>query len=66
MLLVAIAALILLVFITICVLGVILSIGRSLLGKPRPLPKRAYWDPNHPRYREAHTVYFTADPPPQG
>lgn len=45
--------------------SIILNIVRSLRGKPRPLPKRAYWDPSHPRYREAHTVYLSTEPPAQ-
>lgn len=48
------------------VAGVILNIIRALRGKARPLPKRAYWDPSHPRYREAHTVYISTEPPSQG
>ena len=66
MLVIAAIALTLLAFVITCVLGIILNIVRSMLGKPRPLPKRAYWDPNHPRYREAHTIYFPADPPSRG
>lgn len=42
--------------------GVILNIIRAARGKARPLPKRAYWDPSHPRYREAHTVYIATEP----
>lgn len=42
--------------------GVILNIIRAARGKARPLPKRAYWDPGHPRYREAHTVYTATEP----
>ena len=47
------------------IIGIILNIVRALRGKPRPLPKRAYWDPSHPRYREAHTVYLSTEPPAQ-
>ena len=53
-------------FVIAAVAGVILNIIRALRGKPRPLPKRAYWDPSHPRYREAHTVYLSTEPPAQG
>ena len=53
-------------FVIAAVVGVILNIIRALRGKPRPLPKRAYWDPSHPRYREAHTVYLSTEPPAQG
>lgn len=58
-----------LIFLTITALviaaiaGVILNIIRAIRGKARPLPKRAYWDPSHPRYREAHTVYLSTEPP---
>nr|DAX78995.1 MAG TPA: hypothetical protein [Caudoviricetes sp.] len=61
-----------LIFLTITALviaavaGVILNIIRAIRGKARPLPKRAYWDPSHPRYREAHTVYLSTEPPAQG
>lgn len=58
-------ALIFLAFVIAAVAGVILNIVRALRGKPRPLPKRAYWDPSHPRYREAHTVYLSTEPPAQ-
>lgn len=53
-------------FVITCIIGIILNIVRALRGKPRPLPKRAYWDPSHPRYREAHTVYLSTEPPAQG
>lgn len=53
-------------FVIAAVAGVILNVVRALRGKPRPLPKRAYWDPSHPRYREAHTVYLSTEPPAQG
>lgn len=53
-------------FVIAAVAGVILNVVRALRGKPRPLPKRAYWDPSHPRYREAHTVYLSTDPQAQG
>ena len=43
----------------VAIAGIILNIIRAARG---PLPKRAYWDPNHPRYREAHTVYIAAEP----
>jgi hypothetical protein len=55
-----------LLFVIAAVIGIILNIIRALRGKPRPLPKRAYWDPSHPRYREAHTVYLSTEPPAQG
>ena len=48
------------------VAGVILNMVRAARGKARPLPKRAYWDPSHPRYREAHTVYLPTEPSAQG
>jgi hypothetical protein len=53
-------------FVIAAVAGVILNIVRAARGKARPLPKRAYWDPSHPRYREAHAVYLSAEPPAQG
>lgn len=53
-------------FVIAAVAGVILNIVRALRGKPRPLPKRAYWDPSHPRYREAHAVYISTEPPARG
>ena len=55
-----------LLFVIAAIIGIILNIVRALRGKPRPLPKRAYWDPSHPRYREAHTVYISTEPPAQG
>lgn len=55
-----------LLFVIAATIGIILNIVRALRGKPRPLPKRAYWDPSHPRYREAHTVYLSTEPPAQG
>lgn len=54
-----------LLFVIAAITGIILNIVRALRGKPRPLPKRAYWDPSHPRYREAHTVYLATEPPTQ-
>lgn len=48
------------------VAGFILNIVLALRGETRPPPKRAYWDPSHPRYREAHTVYISTEPPAQG
>lgn len=53
-------------FVIAAVAGVILNIVRAIRGKARPLPKRAYWDPSHPRYREAHTIYLSTEPPAQG
>lgn len=53
-------------FVIAAISGVILNIVRALRGKARPLPKRAYWDPSHPRYREAHTVYLSTERPDQG
>ena len=57
------AAFVIAAFVIAAVAGVILNIVRALLGKPCPPPKRAYWDPSHPRYHEAHTVYLSAEPP---
>lgn len=54
-----------LIFVIAAVAGVILNMVRAARGKARPLPKRAYWDPSHPRYREAHTVYLSTEPPAQ-
>jgi hypothetical protein len=54
-----------LLFVIAAMLGIILNIIRAARGKARPLPKRAYWDPSHPRYREAHTVYLSTEPPAQ-
>ena len=55
-----------LLFVIAATLGIILNIVRAARGMARPLPKRAYWDPSHPRYREAHTVYLSTEPPAQG
>ena len=52
-------------FVIAAVIGIILNMVRAARGKARPLPKRAYWDPSHPRYREAHTVYLSTEPPAQ-
>lgn len=52
-------------FVIAAVAGVVLNMVRAARGKARPLPKRAYWDPSHPRYREAHTVYLSTEPPAQ-
>lgn len=52
-------------FVIAAIIGIILNMVRSARGKARPLPKRAYWDPSHPRYREAHTVYLSTEPPAQ-
>ena len=52
-------------FVIAAVAGVILNMVRAARGKACPLPKRAYWDPSHPRYREAHTVYLSTEPPAQ-
>lgn len=52
-------------FVITCIIGVIINMVRAARGKARPLPKRAYWDPSHPRYREAHTVYLSTEPPAQ-
>ena len=52
-------------FVIAAVIGVILNMVRAARGKARPLPKRAYWDPSHPRYREAHTVYLSTETPAQ-
>lgn len=52
-----------LLFVIAAMLGIILNIVRAARGMARPLPKRAYWDPSHPRYREAHTVYLPTEPP---
>lgn len=62
MILLALVFLAITAFVIAAVAGVILNIVRALRGKPRPLPKRAYWDPSHPRYREAHTVYLSTVP----
>lgn len=52
-------------FVITAVIGIIINMVRAARGKARPLPKRAYWDPSHPRYREAHTVYLSTEPPAQ-
>lgn len=65
MILLALIFLAITAFVIAAVAGVILNIVRALRGKPRPLPKRAYWCPSHPRYREAHTVYLSTEPPAQ-
>lgn len=65
MILLALIFLAITAFVIAAVAGVILNIVRALRGKARPLPKRAYWDPSHPRYREAHTVYLSTEPPAQ-
>lgn len=66
MILLALIFLAITAFVIAAVAGVILNIVRAIRGKARPLPKRAYWDPSHPRYREAHTVYLSTEPPAQG
>lgn len=66
MILLALIFLAITAFVIAAVAGVILNIVRALRGKARPLPKRAYWDPSHPRYREAHTIYLSTEPPAQG
>lgn len=66
MILLALIFLAIAAFVIAAVAGIILNIVRALRGKARPLPKRAYWDPSHPRYREAHTVYLSTEPPAQG
>ena len=53
-------------FVIAAVAGIILNMVRAARGKALPMPKRAYWDPSHPRYREAHTVYLSTEPPAQG
>jgi hypothetical protein len=65
MIILAIILLSLAAFVVTVIAGVILNVVRALRGKARPLPKRAYWDPSHPRYREAHTVYISAEPSAQ-
>jgi hypothetical protein len=65
MILLALIFLAITAFVIASVAGVILNIVRAARGKARPLPKRAYWDPSHPRYREAHTVYLSPEPPAQ-
>lgn len=66
MILLALIFLAIVTFVIAAVAGVILNMVRAARGKARPLPKRAYWDPSHPRYREAHTVYISTEPPAQG
>lgn len=66
MILLALIFLAVVAFVIAAVAGVILNMVRAARGKARPLPKRAYWDPSHPRYREAHTVYLSTEPPAQG
>lgn len=66
MILLALIFLAIVAFVIAAVAGVILNMVRAARGKARPLPKRAYWDPSHPRYREAHTVYLSTEPPAQG
>lgn len=65
MILFALILLALPIFVVTCIIGVIINMVRAARGKARPLPKRAYWDPSHPRYREAHTVYLSTEPPAQ-
>lgn len=65
MILLALIFLAIAAFVIAAVAGVILNMVRAARGKARPLPKRAYWDPSHPRYREAHTVYLSTEPPAQ-
>lgn len=65
MILLALIFLAVVAFVIAAVAGVILNMVRAARGKARPLPKRAYWDPSHPRYREAHTVYLSTEPPAQ-
>lgn len=66
MILLALIFLAIVAFVIAAVVGIILNMVRAARGKARPLPKRAYWDPSHPRYREAHTVYLSTEPPAQG
>ena len=65
MILLALIFLAIVAFVIAAIAGIILNIVRAARGKARPLPKRAYWDPSHPRYREAHTVYLSTAPPAQ-
>lgn len=65
MILLALIFLAIVAFVIAAIAGIILNIVRAARGKARPLPKRAYWDPSHPRYREAHTVYLSTEPPAQ-
>lgn len=66
MILLALIFLAITAFVITCIIGVIINMVRAARGMARPLPKRAYWDPSHPRYREAHTVYLSTEPPAQG
>lgn len=65
MILFALILLTLPIFVVTCIIGVTINMVRAARGKARPLPKRAYWDPSHPRYREAHTVYLSTETPVQ-
>lgn len=65
MILFALILLTLPIFVVTCIIGVTINMVRAARGKARPLPKRAYWDPSHPRYREAHTVYLSTETPAQ-
>lgn len=65
MILLALIFLAIVAFVIAAIIGIILNMVRAARGKARPLPKRAYWDPSHPRYREAHTVYLSTEPPAQ-
>lgn len=65
MILLALIFLAIVAFVIAAIVGIILNMVRAARGKARPLPKRAYWDPSHPRYREAHTVYLSTEPPAQ-
>ncbi len=65
MILFALILLALPIFVVTCIIGVTINMVRAARGKARPLPKRAYWDPSHPRYREAHTVYLSTETPAQ-
>lgn len=65
MILFALILLALPIFVVTCIIGVTINMARAARGKARPLPKRAYWDPSHPRYREAHTAYLSTETPAQ-
>lgn len=65
MILFALILLALPIFVVTCIIGVTINMVRAARGKARPPPKRAYWDPSHPRYREAHTVYLSTETPAQ-
>ena len=65
MILFALILLTLPIFVVTCIIGVTINMVRAARGKARPLPKRAYWDPSHPRYRDAHTVYLSTETPAQ-